>query len=58
MRLLTFFNECTTAPLTDYENSRAQQIMKNNQKFQRLGIGILVSIFKNPQPPAEDEDIF
>jgi hypothetical protein len=30
--------------------------MKNNQKFQRLGIGILVSILKNPQPPAEDED--
>jgi hypothetical protein len=30
--------------------------MKNNQKFQRLDIGILVSVLKNPQPPVEDED--
>jgi hypothetical protein len=30
--------------------------MKNSQKFERLGIGILVSILKNPQPPTEDED--
>jgi hypothetical protein len=29
--------------------------MKNNQMFQRLGIGTLVSILKNPQPPVEDE---
>jgi hypothetical protein len=29
--------------------------MKNNQMFQRLGIGTLVSILKNPWPPAEDE---
>jgi hypothetical protein len=29
--------------------------MKNNQMFQRLGIGTLVSILKNPQPPLEDE---
>jgi hypothetical protein len=29
--------------------------MKNNQMFQRLGIGTLVSILKNPRPPVEDE---
>jgi hypothetical protein len=56
MRLLTFFNECTTAPLTYYENSRAQQIIKNNQIFQRPGIGALVSLLKNPRPSLEDED--
>jgi hypothetical protein len=33
----------------------AQQIMKNNRMFQRLGIGTLVSILKNPWPPVEDE---
>jgi hypothetical protein len=55
MSLLTVFNECTTTPLTEYENSSAQQIMKNNQMFQRLGIGTLVSILKNPWPPMEDE---
>jgi hypothetical protein len=29
--------------------------MKNNQMFQRLGIGTLVSILMNPRPPVEDE---
>jgi hypothetical protein len=29
--------------------------MKNNQMFQKLGIGTLVSILKTPWPPAEDE---
>jgi hypothetical protein len=29
--------------------------MKNSQMFQRLGIGTLVSILKNPRPPVEDE---
>jgi hypothetical protein len=29
--------------------------MKNNQMFQRLGIGTLVSILKNPRSPVEDE---
>jgi hypothetical protein len=29
--------------------------MKNNEMFQRLGIGTLVSILRNPQPPVEDE---
>jgi hypothetical protein len=29
--------------------------MKNNQMFQRLWIGTLVSILKNPRPPVEDE---
>jgi hypothetical protein len=48
-------NECTATPLTENENSRVQQIMKNNQMFQMLGIGTLVSILKNPQPPVEDE---
>jgi hypothetical protein len=50
-----FVNECIATPLTEYENSRAHQIMKNNQMFQRLGIDTKVSILKNPQPLAEDE---
>jgi hypothetical protein len=29
--------------------------MKNNQMFQRLWIGTLVSILKNPRPLVEDE---
>jgi hypothetical protein len=29
--------------------------MKNNQLFQRLGFGTLVSILKNPWPSMEDE---
>jgi hypothetical protein len=29
--------------------------MKNNQMFQRLGIGTLVSILNNPWPPVENE---
>jgi hypothetical protein len=29
--------------------------MKNNQIFQRLAIGTLISILKNPRPPVEDE---
>jgi hypothetical protein len=29
--------------------------MKNNKMFQRLGIGTLVSILKNPRPSVEDE---
>jgi hypothetical protein len=29
--------------------------MKNNEMFQRLWIGTLVSILRNPQPPVEDE---
>jgi hypothetical protein len=41
--------------INEYENSRAQQIMKNNQMLQRLGITTLVSILKNPQPHVEDE---
>jgi hypothetical protein len=31
--------------------------MKNNQMFQRLGIGTLVSILKNPRLPVEDEGL-
>jgi hypothetical protein len=37
------------------KNIWAQQIMKNNQMFQRLGISTLASILKNPRPPVEDE---
>jgi hypothetical protein len=37
------------------KNIWAQQIMKNNQMFQMLGISTLASILKNPRPPVEDE---
>jgi hypothetical protein len=30
--------------------------MKNNQLFQRLEIGTLVSVLKDPRPSLEDED--
>jgi hypothetical protein len=45
----------STAPSTEYEKSRGQQIMKNNQIFQRLGIDVLVSLLKNTCPSMEDE---
>jgi hypothetical protein len=31
--------------------------MENNQMFQWLGIGTLISILKNPQAPVEDEGL-
>jgi hypothetical protein len=33
--------KCTEDPLTEYENMRAVNMMKNNQLFQRLGLGQL-----------------
>ncbi|KAG8076798.1 hypothetical protein GUJ93_ZPchr0006g45131 [Zizania palustris] len=44
----------TVAPLSDYEKLRAQQIMKNNQVLQSIGLGALTLILKSAH--VEDED--
>jgi hypothetical protein len=46
---------CTAAPMTEYENARAQQIMANNRMFQRLGLSALSSLLKNACANREDD---
>ena len=49
------FNECTAAPLTDYERGRAQNIVENHRVFRSLGITALSSLVKNARAVLEDE---
>ncbi len=49
------FNECTVAPLTDYEKGRDKYIMENHRVFRSLGITDLSSLFKNARAIVEDE---
>ncbi|PUZ44946.1 hypothetical protein GQ55_8G180000 [Panicum hallii var. hallii] len=43
------------AGFSEYEKERAQHIMRNNQIFQRLGIGQLASLLKNVSANVEDD---
>ncbi|CAD6335440.1 unnamed protein product [Miscanthus lutarioriparius] len=46
----------TEAPITEYERSRNQEIMKNNRELERLGIKTLVPIVNNTSVKRKGED--
>jgi hypothetical protein len=41
------FISCAEVPLTEYEKLRAENLMRNNQKLQRLGVTTLASILNH-----------
>ncbi|XP_039823531.1 uncharacterized protein LOC120685593 [Panicum virgatum] len=47
--------EPAETPLTDYERLRAQNMMKNNQMFQRLGLSTLASMINNTSSKSKDD---
>ena len=46
----------TEAPITEYERSRNEEIMKNNRELERLGIKTLVPIVNNTSVERKGED--
>jgi len=46
----------TEAPITEYEHSRNEEIMKNNQELERLGIKALVPIVNNTSVERKGKD--
>ena len=46
----------TEAPITEYECSRNEEIMKNNRELERLGIKTLVPIVNNTSVERKGED--
>jgi len=46
----------TKAPITEYERSRNEEIMKNNRELERLGIKTLVPIVNNTSVERKGED--
>jgi hypothetical protein len=46
----------TEAPITEYERSRNEEIMKNNRELERLGIKTLVPIVNNTSVKRKGED--
>jgi len=46
----------TEAPITEYEHSRNEEIMKNNQELERLGIKTLVPIVNNTSVERKGKD--
>ena len=50
---LFVFYECIEAPLTEYDKTRAQTMMRNNQVLQRLGVTVLASIVNNTFPNSK-----
>ncbi|CAD6255768.1 unnamed protein product [Miscanthus lutarioriparius] len=48
--------ESGEAPITEYEHSRNEEIMKNNQELERLGIKTLVPIVKNTSVERKGKD--
>jgi len=53
--LTVFFNYCIETPLIDYERLRAQNMMENNQMFQRLGLSTLASMINNTSSKSKDD---
>ncbi|KAG2570724.1 hypothetical protein PVAP13_7KG023409 [Panicum virgatum] len=47
--------EPAETPLTDYERLRAQNMMKNNQMFQRLGLSTLATMINNTTAMSKDD---
>jgi len=47
--------ESAETPLTDYEHLRAQNMMKNNQMFQRLELSTLASMINNTSSKSKDD---
>lgn len=48
-------NECTEAPLCEYEKIRAENMMRNNQLLQRLGVNALASMVNNTRARSKDD---
>ena len=46
----------TETPITEYERSRNEEIMKNNRELERLGIKTLVPIVNNTSVERKGED--
>jgi len=46
----------TEAPITEYERSRNEEIMKNNRELERLGIKTLVPIVNNTSMERKGAD--
>ena len=46
----------TETPITEYERSRNEEIMKNNRELERLGIKTLVPIVNNTYVERKGED--
>ena len=50
---LFVFYECIEAPVNEYDKKMAQNMMRNNQVLQRLGITALASIVNNTFPKSK-----